>query len=59
MKDKNLYRIHFKEKETGKDVYTNQRALTPELAIDRLKKMCDVDVITKVKIKSGLTWELI
>ena len=58
MNKKDLYRVHFKEIETGIGVYTNVRAESSVAAVDKVKMLYDVASITKIKIKSGLSWEI-
>ena len=59
MSAKNLYRIHFKQETTSTGIYTNQRAESAQLAVDKIKSLYCVSEITKVEIKSGLGWDLI
>jgi len=56
---KELFRVHFKEKETGLGIYTNVRAESVKSAIAEVKELYNVDVITKVKAKIGLAWAIV
>jgi len=56
---KELFRVHFKEKETGLGIYTNVRATSVSAAIAEVKELYNVDVITKVKTHINCAWVII